>query len=224
MQNEIISGFNSFSDEVLQYHSYIVSLTSGIIIGLITNYIITYFTPINSFFNLFLNFLALIVAVYLTLIYSPNIIRKGVYYPIPRSLSKFLKENYTKFLVGVRLDLDWYAFQDDFPSFNHYNIKENVSIESGDDDAKYPWQMVVTYSFLRFFKCKINLNINVIESKRFNSVNVEIELNRCARLHPKTDRILKTIGARISSLVNNPQIINPKITNDEFKRIMDELY
>ncbi|MCW4048105.1 MAG: hypothetical protein NWE89_00060 [Candidatus Bathyarchaeota archaeon] len=224
MFNEITSGFNDFSEDVVQYHSYIVSLMSGIIIGLITNYVITYFTPINSILNLSLNLIALIIAVYLALIYSPNIKRKGVHFSVPRSLSMFLKQNYTAFLVFIRLDLDWYAFKDDFPSFSNFNIKENVSVESGREEDKYPWQMVVTYSFLKIFKCKINLNIRVIESKRYNSVNIEIELNRNARFHHKTDRILKTIGTRISLAITNPQLINPQISNEELKRIMDELY
>ena len=56
-----------------------------------------------------------------------------------------------------------------------------------------------------------------------SSLQIELEFNRYARFHPKTDNILKTVGSRISLAVYSPQLIYPEITKAEFKKIVDDI-
>lgn len=72
MNRDIPSDFQSVSEKVVQYHLYIVALFSGVVIGLLTNYLITYVLPLPYWYGLSLGFVLLMFSVYLFLLYSPQ--------------------------------------------------------------------------------------------------------------------------------------------------------
>ena len=72
MSGDISTGFKSISERVVNYHSYIVALFSGVVIGFLTNYLVTYVFPLPYWWGLGLSSFLLLISVYLVLLYTPD--------------------------------------------------------------------------------------------------------------------------------------------------------
>lgn len=120
MERNLSSDFEAFSNRVLQYHSHIVSLISGIVIGILTNYFITYVFPLPYWYGLILSILLLILSSYVFLLYSPQIIRGQAVETIPKTLHEFLYRNFDNLLSYIRLDLEGFAFHKKVRSYNAF--------------------------------------------------------------------------------------------------------
>jgi len=48
-------------------------------------------------------------------------------------------------------------------------------------------------------------------------------MNRLARLHPKSDQILRTVGIRLRHAIFNPQLVNPEIADEVYKKILKDI-
>jgi hypothetical protein len=57
----------------------------------------------------------------------------------------------------------------------------------------------------------------------YRKVIVTIQMNTLARLHPKSDLVLLTLGIRLHHAITNPQIIDPKIPEKEWHKILKEI-
>ena len=224
MEENISYDFQSFSNRVLQYHSHVVSLVSGIVIGIITNYLITYLLPLQYWHGLILNIILLGLSTYIFMLYSPQIIRGQAVETIPKTLHEFLHHNFDKLLLYIQLDLEGYAFHKKAISYDGFmtSIKgveaktSQISSHQGNITLKYP--------FLGPFKCKIILQIFVTSLEvKLRKVIINIEINRLARLHPKSDQVLYTIGIRVRHAIFNPQLVNPKITDEEYLKILKDI-
>jgi hypothetical protein len=179
---------------------------SGIVIGILTNYLITYVFPLPFWYGLILCIILLSLSFYGFLLYSPQIIYGQAIETIPKTLHEFLHRNFGKLLLYIKLDLEGYAFHKNAVSYDGFMA---ITLE---------------YPFFRYFKCRITLRIFVTSLRtKLRKVIIDIELNRLARLHPKSDQILHTIGKRLFLAIQNPQIVNPNISDEEFKKILKEL-
>jgi hypothetical protein len=52
---------------------------------------------------------------------------------------------------------------------------------------------------------------------------VAIQMNTFARIHPKSDSVLRTLGIRLEHAITNPQIVYPEIPNEEYHKILKEI-
>lgn len=224
MERNSSSDFEAFSNRVLQYHSHIVSLISGIVIGILTNYFITYVFPLPYWYGLILSILLLISSSYVFLLYSPQIIRGQAVETIPKTLHEFLHRNFDNLLSYIRLDLEGFAFHKKVRSYNAFMASisgvrvetSQVSSHQGDVNVEYP--------FFKYFKCKISLHIFVTSlNVKLREVIIGIDMNRLARLHPKSDQILRTLGKRVLHAILNPQLINPQMSDEELLKILKDL-
>ena len=104
MDSTISSGFQSLSGRTIQYHSHIISLFSGVVIGFLTNYIVTFMLPLPYWAGLSLGFVLLMLSAYLFLLYSPNASIGQAEEIIPKTLHEFLHSNFDKLLSYIKLD------------------------------------------------------------------------------------------------------------------------
>jgi len=226
MNGDITSDFQSVSEKVSQYHSYIVALFSGVVIGFLTNYLITYVFPLPYWYGLSLGFLLLMFSVYLFLLYSPEASRGIAEEIVPKTLHEWLHANFDKLLKYIKLDWEGYAFHRKAVSFTGWmaSISEvQVKITKlGSRQA----EIEVHFPCLRFLKCKFMLRLiigSLTEIPEYRKVIVQIEMNALAKLHPKSDLVLRTLGIRLRHAIFNPQIVYPEISDEEYHKILKEI-
>ncbi len=224
MERDVSPDFQSLADRVLQYHSHIVSLISGIVIGMITNYLIIYVFPIPYWYGLALCIVLLVLSTYVFSLYSPQIIRGNAVETVPKTLHKFLHHNFDKLLTYIQLDLEGFTFHKRVVSYNGFmapvkgvQVKTSqISSHQGDVNLEYP--------FFGPFKCKIALRIFVTSLRsKLTKVIINVEINRLARLHPKSDQVLRTAGIRVRHAILNPQLVNPEISDEEYEQILKDI-
>jgi hypothetical protein len=79
---------------------------------------------------------------------------------------------------------------------------------------------------MKFLKCKFSLALfitKLTEIPEYREVQVSISMNKLARIHPKTDLVLRTIGIRLRHALFNPQVVYPKISDEEYYKILEEI-
>jgi len=226
MNGDISAGFESFSERVIHYHSYIVALFSGVIIGFLTNYLVIYLFPLPYWYGFVLGLILLAFSVYLFLLYSPEASRGIAEEIVPETLHEFLYANFDKLLMYIKLDWEGYAFHRKAVSFTGWmasigGVKVKIT-QIGSHQA----EIEVFFPFLRFLKCKIMLRLIVgkpIEIPEYRKVIIEIEMNFLAKLHPKSDLVLRTLGVRLRHAIFNPQVVYPEISDEEYHKILKEI-
>lgn len=226
MTENIPAGFQSVSERVTQYHSYIIPFFSGIIIGLITSYIITYAIPLPFFYGLGLSLFLLVFSVYIVLLYSPGVSRAETHEVIPQALHEFLHTHFDKFLCYVQLDWEGYAFHKKALSANGWMAPISGVRVKTRQISSHQGEIDLTYPFLRVLKCRFHLKIFVTVLTgipEYRKVIVTIQMNALARLHPKSDLMLRTLGIRLHHAITNPQVVWPEISNEEYSKILKEL-
>lgn len=213
MERNISSDFETFSDRVLRYHSHIVSLASGIVIGMITNYLITYVFPLPYWYGLGLSIIMLALSTYVFSLYSPQVSRGQAIETVPRSLHEFLHRNFDRLLVYIEYDLERFAFH----KKSKVQVKTSqISSHQGDVALEYP--------FFGPFKCRITLGIFVTSLEvKLRKVIISIRMNLLARLHPKSDQILRTVGINVRHAIFNPQLVNTGIADEEYMKILKDI-
>ena len=226
MIETIPSGFQSISEKVIQYHSHVVALFSGIVIGFLTNYLVIYVFLLPYWYGLSLCFVLLALSAYLFLLYSPEASRGEAEEIVPQTLHEFLHANFGKLLDYIKLDWEGYAFHKKafsadgwVASVSGVKVKTNqISSHQGEIEFSYP--------FLRVFKCKFKLIIFVTgltEVPEYRKVMIAIQMNVLAKLHPKSNLILRTLGTRLHHAITNPQIVYPAISDEEYHKILKEI-
>ena len=224
MERNISSDLESFSNRVLQYHSYVVSLMSGIVIGMITNYLITYVFLLPYWYGLVLCIILLALVTYAFLLYSPQIIRENAVETVPKTLHKFLHHNFGKLLSYMQLDLEGFAFHKKVVSYNGFMAPvKGVQVKTS-QISSHQGNVNLEYPFFGPLKCKIALQIFVTSLRsKLRKVIINIEINRLARLHPKSDQVLRTVGIRVRHAILNPQLVNPEISDEEYEQILKDI-
>ena len=224
MERGMSSDFKSFADRILQYHSHIVSLMSGIVIGMITNYLIIHVFPLPQWYGLALCILLLVLSTYVFSLYSPQIIRGNAVETIPTSLHEFLHHNFGRLLSYIQYDLERFAFHKKAVSPNGWTADvKGVRVKTS-QVSSHQGNVNLMYPFLGRFKCKITLKIFVTSLRvQLRKVIISIEMNRLARLHPKSDQILRTVGIRVRHAIFNPQLVNPEIADEVYKKILKDI-
>jgi hypothetical protein len=226
MSETLSFGFQSLSERTVQYHSHIIALFSGVVIGFLTNYIVTFMFPLSYWYGLGLSLVLLSISAYLFLLYSPNASIGEAEEIVPEALHEFLHSNFDKLLEYIKLDWEGYAFhakavsaigwQAPIKGVRVYTHK--ISSHQGKIELEYP--------FLRILKCKFKLGIFVTtltEVPEYRKVMVSIQMNKPARIHPKSDLVLRTLGIRLHHAITNPQIVYPKIPDEEYHKILKEI-
>jgi hypothetical protein len=226
MSETIPSGFQSLSERTVQYHLHIVALFSGVVIGFLTNYIVTFMFPLPYWYGLGLSFILLAVSVYFFLLYSPSASIGAAEEIVPKTLHEFLHSNFDKFLDYIKLDWEGVGFHKNAVSAINWQapiqgVKVNtkqVSSHQGVVELEYP--------FLRILKCKFKITIFVTmltELPEYRKIMVSIQMNTLAKIHPKSDLVLRTLGIRLEHAINNPQIVYPELPEKDWQRILKEL-
>lgn len=226
METKVSSGFQSLSERTIQYHSYVVALFSGVVIGFLTNYIVTFVFPLPYWVGLSLCLILLTLSIYLFLLYSPNASLGATEEIVPQTLHEFLHSNFDKLLSYIKLDWEGYAFHKKAVAASGWQAPisrvkvttTRISAHQGEIELEYP--------FLRIFKCKFKLSIFVTtltEIPEDRKVIVTIQMNTLAKIHPKSDLVLQTLGIRLDHAINNPQIVYPQIPEEEYHRILKEI-
>lgn len=145
---------------------------------------------------------------------------------MPQPLHEFLHANFAKFLYYLKLDWEGYAFHKNavsasgwIASIGGVQVKTiQISSHQGEVELSYP--------FLRFLKCKFKLQIFVTkapEIPEYRKVMISIEMNALAKLHPKSDLVLRTLGIRLRHAIFNPQIVYPQISDEEYHKILKKI-
>jgi hypothetical protein len=230
MNGDISAGFKSFSEKVTHYHSYIVALFSGVIIGFLTNYLVIYLFPLPYWYGLGLGLVLLAFSVYLFLLYSPEASRGVAEEIVPKALHEFLYADFDKLLAYIKLDWEGYAFHRNAVSFTEWMAPiSKVQVEMS-QLGSHQAEIEVSFPCLRFLKCKIMLRLVVgklpgklAEIPEYRKVTVRIEMNYLAKLHPKSDLVLRTLGVRLRHAIFNPQVVYPEIADEEYNRILREI-
>jgi hypothetical protein len=226
MSLDIPSGFQYLSEKVVQYHSHIVALFSGVVIGLLTNYLITYVFPLPYWVGLSLGFALLIFSAYLFLLYSPEASRGIAEEIVPKTLHEFLHANFDKLLMYIKLDWEGYAFHRKAVSFTGFMASISGVQVKITQLGFHQAEIEVFFPCLRFLKCKFMLRLGVgklTEIPEYRKVTIRIEMNYLAKLHPKSDLVLRTLGIRLHHAIFNPQIVYPQISDEEYHKILKEI-
>jgi hypothetical protein len=226
MSRDIPSDFQHLSEKVVQYHSHIVALFSGVVIGLLTNYLITYVFPLPHLVGLGLGFALLTFSVYLFLLYSPEASRGIAEEMVPKTLHEFLHANFNKLLTYIKLDWEDYAFHRKAVSFTGYMAPIRGVQVKITQIGSHQAEIEVSFPCLHFLKCKFLLRLFVgtlTEIPEHRTVNIRIEMNWLAKLHPKSDLVLRTLGIRLHHAIFNPQIVCPQISDEEYHKILKEI-
>jgi hypothetical protein len=226
MNETIPSGFQSLSERTVQYHSHVVALFSGIVIGFLTNYLVTFVFPLPYEYGLSVSFVLLALSAYLFLLYSPEASIGDAEEIVPRALHEFLHANFDKLLCYIRLDWEGYAFRKKVVSASGWMASvDGVKVKTTQISA-HQGEIELAYPFLRILKCRFKLSIFVTtltEVPEYRKVIVTIQTNALARLHPKSDLVLRTLGIRLHHAITNPQIVYPEISDEEYHKILKEI-
>lgn len=226
MSRDISTDFESVSKRVLQYHSYIVALFSGVVIGFLTNYLVTYVFPLPYWYGLSLSLLLLALSAYLFLLYSPEASRGIAEEIVPKTLHEFFHNNFGKLLLYIKLDWEGYAFHRKAISFTGWTTSISGVQVDITQISSHQAEIEVHFPFLKFLKCKFRLGLFVTtltEIPEYRKVIVNIEMNTLAKIHPKSDLVLRTLGIRLRHALFNPQIVHPEISDEEFHKILKEI-
>jgi hypothetical protein len=226
MNETIPSGFQSLSQKIFQYHSYIVALFSGVVIGFLTNYLVTFVFPLPYWQGLSLGFGLLVFSVYLFLLYSPEASRGKTEEIVPQSLHEFLHANFDKLLFYIKLDWEGYAFHKKAISADGWMAPVSGVEVKTRQISSHQGEIELSYPFLRILRCKIIMSIFVTTLTKipeYRRVIVGIRMNTLAKLHPKCDLVLRTLGIRLHHAITNPQIVYPDIPDEEFHKILKEI-
>jgi hypothetical protein len=226
MTETIPSGFQSLSEKTVQYHSHIIALFSGIIIGFLANYLVTYTFPLPYWCGLGISLGLLALSAYLFLLYSPESSIGEADEVIPQALHEFLHSNFDKLLGYVKLDWEGYAFHKRAVSAVGWQAPVGGVKVSTKQISPHQGEIELQYPFLQILKCTIRLYIFVTALTKipeYRKVMVAIKLNSAARLHPKSDLVLRTLGIRMQHAITNPQIVHPDITDEEYHKILKEI-
>jgi hypothetical protein len=225
MSENIPSGFQFFSEKVVQYHSHIVALFSGIVIGFLTNYLVTYVFPLPYWYGLSLCLILLALSTYLFLLYSPEASLGEAEEIIPQTLHEFWHANFSKLLDYVKLDWEDYAFRGSSSASGWQAPIRRVQVKTT-QVSSHQGEIEVSYPFLRVLRCKFKLIIFVTvltEVPEYRKVIVTIQMNVFAKLHPKSALLLRTLGIRLNHAITNPQIVYPEISDEEYHKILKEI-
>ena len=226
MSGDISTDFKLLSERVVNYHSYIVALFSGVVIGFLTNYLVTYVFRLPDWLGVGLSLSFLFLSVYLFLLYSPEASGGFAEENVPKSLHEFFHNNFDKLLSYIKLDLEGYAFHGNLLTHRGWTapiIGAKVEINQ---IGSHQGTIVLTFPFLKYLKCKFRLGLFVTtltEIPEYRKVNVNISINTIARIHPKSDLVLRTLGIRLRHALFNPQIVDPKMSDDEYNKILKEI-
>jgi len=226
MSRGISSDFQSFSERVTQYHAYVIALFSGIVIGLLTNYLITYVFPLPYWYGLGLCLITLAFSVYLFLLYTPEASRGNAEEIVPQTLHEFLHANFDKLLYYIKSDWEGYAFHRNAVSASGWMASISGVQVKTTQISSHQGEIELNLPFLWFLKCKFMLRIFVTTLTKipeYRKVIIEIEMNALAKLHPKSDLVLRTLGIRFRHAIFNPQIVYPKIPDEEYHKILKEI-
>lgn len=226
MNGDVSAGFKSLSEKVIHYHSYIVALFSGVIIGFLTNYLVIYLFPLPYWYGLGLGLVLLAFSVYLFLLYSPEASRGVAEEIIPKTLHEFLHANFDKLLMYIKLDWEGYAFHRKAVSFTGWMASISGVQVKITQLGSHQAEIEVFFPCLRFLKCKFMLRLIVgklTEIPEYRKVTIEIEMNYLAKLHPKSDLVLRTLGVRLRHAIFNPQVVYPEIADEEYHKILKEI-
>lgn len=226
MDETIPSGFQSLSEKTVQYHSHIVALFSGIVIGFLTNYLVTFMFPLPYWYGLSVSFVLLALSAYLFLLFSPDASIGDAEEIVPLALHEFLHANFDKLLCYIKLDWEGYAFHKKVVSASGWMASvSGVKVKTTQISA-HQGGIELAYPFLRILKCKFKLSIFVTtltEIPEYRKVIITIQMNALARLHPKSSIVLRTLGIRLHHAITNPQIVYPEIPKEEYHRILKEI-
>jgi hypothetical protein len=225
MNETIPSGFQSLSERVFQYHSYIVALFSGIVIGFLTNYLVTYVFPLPYWQGLSLSLALLALSVYLFLLYFPEASRGKTEETVPQTLHEFLHANFDKLLCYIKLDWEGYAFHKKAVSADGWMAPVSGVKVKTKQRSSHQGEIELSYPFLRVLKCKVKLDVFVTtltEVPEYRKVIVGIQMNSLAKLHPRSDLVLRTLGIRLHHAITNPQIVYPEMPDEEYHKILKE--
>lgn len=226
MNETIPSGFQSFSERTASYHSHIVALFSGIVIGFLVNYLVAFMFPLPYWYGLSVSLILLGLSIYLFLLYSPQASRWKAEEIVPQALHEFLHNNFDKLLNYIKQDWEGFSFRKKAVSASGWMAPiggasvRTIQISSHQDEIE------LEYPFLRIFRCKFKLRIYVTKLTKvseYRKVIVTIQINTLARLHPKSDLVLRTLGIRLHHAITNPQIVYPQIPKDEWHKILKEI-
>lgn len=226
MSGDISTGFKSISERVVQYHSHVVALFSGVVIGFLTNYLVTYVFPLPNWLGIGLSLSFLVLSVYLFLLYSPEASGGFAEEILPRSLHEFFHNNFEKLLVYIQLDWKDYAFYGNLLAYSGWTSPMNGVEVDITRTSSHQGEIELTFPFLKFLKCKFSLALfitRLTEIPEYRQVKVSISMNKFARIHPKTDLVLRTLGIRLRHALFNPQIVDPKISDEEYNKILKEI-
>jgi len=226
MSGDISTGFKSISDRVIQYHSHVVALFSGVIIGFLTNYLVTYVFPLPYWLGIGLSLSFLVISVYLFLLYSPEASGGLVEEILPKSLHEFFYNNFEKLLEYLQLDWKDYAFHGNLLPYSGWTSPINRVEVDITRKSSQSGEIELTFPFLKLFKCKFRLALfitKLTEIPEYREVQVSISMNKFARIHPKTDLVLRTMGIKLRHALFNPQVVYPKISDEEYYKILEEI-
>ena len=226
MSGDISTDFKSVSERVVQYHSHVVALFSGVIIGFLTNYLVTYVLGIESSLGLVLGLAFLGLSVYLFLLYSPEASGGFAQEIVPKSLHEFFHNNFYKLLRYIQSDWEGYAFHGNLLTHRGWTTPIIGAKVKVNQIGSHKGEIELTFPFLKYLKCKFRLGLFVTtltEIPEYRTVNVNIKMNTFARIHPKSDLVLRTLGMRLRHALFNPQIVDPKISDDEYRKILKEI-
>jgi len=230
MTETILSGFQYLSEKTVQYHSHMAALLSGIVIGFFTNYLVTYMFPLPYWYGLGLSLLFITLSAYLFLLYSPEASIGKAEEIVPRTLHEFLHANFDKLLVYIKLDWEGYAFRGKAVSADGWTAPVSGVKVGTEQISSHQGEIELTYPFLRILgtraRCKLHLKIFVTvltEVPEYQKVIVTIRMNIFSRLHPKSDLVLQTLGRRLHHAITNPQLVDPEISKEEYRRILKEI-
>ena len=226
MSGDISTGFKSISERVVQFHSYAVALFSGVVIGFLTNYLVTYVFHLPDWLGVGLSLSFLVLSIYLFLLYSPEASGGFAEEIVPKSLHEFIHNNFDKLLGYIQSDWQGYAFHGNLLTHRGWTTPINGAKVKINQISSHQGEIELTFPFLKYLKCKFRLGIFVTtltEIPEYRKVNVNIKLNTLARIHPKSDLVLRTLGIRLRHVLFNPQIVYPKISDEEYHKILKEI-
>jgi hypothetical protein len=225
MTETIPLGFKNFSDKTVEYHSHMTALFSGIVIGFLTNYIVTFMVPLPYWYGLIICLLLLGFSIYLFLLYSPDASAGEANQVIPESLQRFLHSHFNKLLAYVQADWQSFAFRGVASTSGWQAPVKGVFVKTK-QISSHQGEIFLEYPFLRVFKCKFKVTLFVTTFSKepdFRKVIVAIQVNSFARIHPKSNLVIRTLGVRLHHAITNPQIVYPQIPEQEWQIILKDI-
>jgi hypothetical protein len=182
--------------------------------------------PLPYWYGLSVSFILLALSAYLFLLYSPEASIGNAEEIVPRALHKFLHANLDKLLNYIRLDWEGYAFHKKVVSASGWMASVSGVKVKTTQISSHQGEIELAYPFLRILKCKFKLGIfitTLTDVPEYRKVIVTIRMNAFARLHPKSDLVLRTLGIRLNHAITNPQIVYPKMPDGEWHKILKEI-